>query len=111
MSSLLTLFSHKGKTLRVITNAPGSPWIVAKDICSILDIQNPTKALKALAKNEKITLTNWDGNPREGIPHSLSFITESGLQRLLYRSRKPNAKDVHQWINEQVFPALKVEQS
>lgn len=78
----------------------------AKDICDMLNIQNPSKALKALAQSEKITLTNWYGNPRGGIPHSLCLINEPGLQKLLYRSRKPTAKAIHKWVNEVVLPAL-----
>ena len=106
MTPQLNVFAHEDKPLRIVKDASGKPWLVAKDICDMLNIQNPSKALKALAQTEKITLTNWYGNPRGGIPHSLCLINEPGLQKLLYRSRKPTAKAIHKWVNEVVLPAL-----
>jgi len=32
------------------------PWFVAKDVCDILEIKNPTDALKDFPENERMTL-------------------------------------------------------
>lgn len=68
------------------------PWFVAKDVCECLGLENVSEALRGLDEDEKITLSNPDGNPKAGIPHQMNVISESGLYSLILRSRKPEAK-------------------
>jgi prophage antirepressor-like protein len=58
---------------------------------------NVSETLRGLDEDEKITLSNPDGNPRRGIPHSYVIINESGLYSLILRSRKPEAKRFKKW--------------
>lgn len=84
-------------TIRIIER-DGDPWWVAKDICDVLELGNITEATRGLDEDEKITLSNPDGNPRAGIPHTLNLINEPGLYSLILRSRKPEAKAFKRWI-------------
>jgi len=83
------------------------PWFVAADVCRVLDIQNPTDAVKGLDEDETITLANSEGNPRAGIPHQLRLVSESGLYALVFKSRKPEAKRFRKWVTAEVLPALR----
>lgn len=47
--------------------AAAEAWIVAKDVCGCLGLENISEALRGLDEDEKITLSNPDGNPRAGI--------------------------------------------
>lgn len=95
-----------GVPVRVF-GAPDEPLFVAADVCRILEIINPSDALKSLDPDEKITLANPDGNPRAGIPHQLAAVTESGLYALIFKSRKPEAKAFRKWVTSEVLPAIR----
>ena len=64
----------------------GNPWFVAKDVCDILGIANPTDALnKGLEDFERARFNLG----RQG---EANIISESGFYTLVLRSRKPIAK-------------------
>lgn len=56
---------------------------------------------------KKLPSINADSNPRAGVPHQYSLISESGLYALVFRSRKPEAKTFSKWIRAEVLPALR----
>ena len=106
MNELIQTFKFEGSNLRVIVEN-GEPWFVARDVCRVLGIDNVGNALAALDDDEKITIHNADGNPRAGIPHRYVVISESGLYALVFRSRKPQARDFSRWVRKEVLPALR----
>ncbi|HHJ40072.1 MAG: hypothetical protein AXA67_02190 [Methylothermaceae bacteria B42] len=81
----------------------GVTWFVAKDVCDVLGLQNPTKALEILDDDERKILTIREGTP--GNPN-VNVITESGLYALILRSRKPAAKAFRKWVTFEVLPAM-----
>ena len=83
------------------------PWFVAKDVCSCLELDNVSEAINGLDEDEKITLSNPDGNPRAGIPLSFNIISEAGMYSLVLRSRKPEAKDFKRWVTHEVLPSIR----
>ena len=85
----------------------GEPWFVARDVCRVLDIANNRDAVTGLDDDEKITVANPDGNPRAGIPHEMTLVSESGLYALVFRSRKPEARRFRKWVTAEVLPALR----
>lgn len=93
--------------VRVITDGNGEPWFVAKDVCRVLGLENNRDAVSSLDADEKITVANPDGNPRAGIPHRYVIISESGLYALVFRSRKPQARDFSRWVRKEILPALR----
>lgn len=107
MTTTISVFDFNDAPVRVSIDAEGEPWFAAVDVCRILDIQNPTHAIRDLDKDEKITLANSEGNPRAGIPLQLRAISESGLYQLIFKSRKPEAKAFQRWVTRQVLPSIR----
>lgn len=62
---------------------------------------------RVLGEDEKITLSNPDGNPRAGIPHQMNVVSEPGLYSLILRSRKPEAKAFKRWVTHEVIPSIR----
>ena len=83
------------------------PWFVAKDVCECLGLENISEALRGLDEDEKITLSNPDGNPRAGIPHQMNVVSEPGLYSLILRSRKPEAKAFKRWVTHDILPSIR----
>jgi len=53
----------QGHTVRTAV-IDGVPWFVAKDVCDVLGLENPTKKLQNFPNNERNTLTSTEGiNP------------------------------------------------
>lgn len=48
MTSEIQSYNFNGAALRTLTDENGEPWFVAKDVCDILEISNPSDALKGL---------------------------------------------------------------
>lgn len=100
-------FAFGDSMVRVRMDENGNPWWVAKDVAVILGLQNIRQNLAELDDDEKITVSNTDGNPRAGIPHQYALVSESGLYALVFRSRKPEAKVFSKWVRSEVLPALR----
>lgn len=81
----------------------GAPWFVAADVCAVLGIGNPTKALYSVGADEKrtVTLTLGKGNPNRAL------LSESGLYKLIMRSDKPEARKFQAWVTRDVLPAIR----
>lgn len=77
------------------------PWFVAKDVCDILGIINPTDALnKSLEQFERSRFNLG----RQG---EVNIINESGFYTLVIRSRKPIAKPFRIWVTSEVLPQIR----
>ena len=100
-------FAFGDNMVRLVRDERGDPWFLAKDVCRVLELGNPTEALRNLDEDEKITLSNPEGNPRAGVPHSYNMISESGLYALVFRSRKQEAKAFSKWVRSEVLPTLR----
>ncbi len=65
MRSELNVFDYEGNQIRVAKSEDGEPWFVGKDVCSILEIENPSNAYSRLDEDEKLTLrlpdAEWSG--------------------------------------------------
>ncbi len=60
-------FAFEDHLVRVYLDENGEPWFVAKDVCRILALDNNREAVSNLDDDEKITVSNPDGNPRGGL--------------------------------------------
>lgn len=99
----ITRFDFHGATVRVITDEHGEPWFIAKDVCAVLEIGNPSQALTNLDDDEKgITTTDTLGGPQKTVT-----VSESGFYRLVLRSRKPVAKEFQRWVTHEVLPQIR----
>lgn len=89
--------------IRVITKE-NEPWFVAKDVCDVLGILQPVRAVENLDSDEvnKTHVTDSLGRQQETY-----IINESGLYALVIRSNKPNARKFRKWITSEVLPAIR----
>jgi prophage antirepressor-like protein len=90
-----------GQIRTVILN--GDPWFIAKDICTILEIGNPSQAVARLESFERntIILNEGIGNPNKAI------VSESGFYALVLSSRKQIAKPFRLWVTKDVLPSIR----
>lgn len=100
MKTSLIPFSFHSNEVRAFERE-GEIWFVAKDICSILEIDNPTMAIRSLDDDES-TLSTIEGSHRP-----TNIINESGLYNLIFRSRKESAKAFRKWVTSEVLPAIR----
>lgn len=95
-------FSFEGTQLRAFEHEDES-WFVAQDVCAMLGLGNPTRALANLDDDEKgLTTSNTLGGLQE-----LLIVSESGLYVLIFRSRKPAAKRIRKWVTQEVLPTIR----
>lgn len=78
----------------------GDIWFVAKDVCNVLGLTNPTVALDSLDEDERSKFSLG----RQG---EANIINESGLYTLVLRSNKPNAKLFRKWVTGTVLPSIR----
>jgi len=105
-TQLTPVFTFQNHRVRVL-GTPENPLFSAADVCAILGIENSRDAIVTLDADEKITVANPDGNPRAGIPHQMAYVTESGLYALVFKSRKPEAKEFRKWVTSEVLPTIR----
>ncbi len=101
MSNPVQTFVHErfGKVRVVMIN--GEPHFVAADVCRVLDIKNPTMAMKQLNDNERAKFNL-------GLPYGeVNVVNEPGLYRLIFASRKPEARDFQDWVYHEVLPSIR----
>ncbi len=94
-------FEYESKSVRVVTDNDGAPWWIASDVCAVLDLSNPTEAIRGLDDDEKSTLRISEGGPERNI------INEPGLYSLIIRSNKPQARKFKRWITHDVLPSIR----
>jgi hypothetical protein len=101
-NSLLN-FAYGDHLVRTV-DREGTPWFVAADVCAVLDIQNARDAVaKALDDDEKGVDTIYTlGGTQE-----MLVISEPGLYRLVFKSRKPQARAFQRWVYHQVLPTIR----
>ena len=95
-------FEFEGQGVRFVGTADKPEW-VAVDICNVLDIGNPSQALSDFEDDEKgiTTIDTLRGK------QDLLTVTEPGLYKLIFKSRKPVAKRFQKWVFNEVLPALR----
>lgn len=100
----IQVFDFEDNAVRVI-EIDGEPWFVAADVCRILDIQNPSDAVKGLDDDERARYNL--GRSANGGGGETNIINESGLYNLIFRSRKPEAKKFRKWVTAEVLPSIR----
>ena len=80
------------------------PWFVAADVCKVLDIQNSRDVVaKQLDDDEKGVATIYT----LGGAQKMNVVSEPGLYRLIFMSRKPEAKKFKRWVFHEVLPSIR----
>lgn len=100
MSNEIQQFYFNNAALRTLTDEAGEPWFVAKDVCDILEISNPSDALKRLDDDERSRFNLG----RQG---ETNIVNEAGLYSLVLGSRKPEAHEFKRWVTHEVLPQIR----
>lgn len=81
---------------------------MAKDVCDILGLTNPTVALSYLNDTEKmiLSLTYFQSPGRGGDNGKRVIVRESGVYKLIIRSRKPEAVAFQEWITSETCKCI-----
>lgn len=99
---MLQVFSFESKEVRFVGTGDKPEWI-GQDVCYCLELMNVSQALDSLDEDEKgITIVDTPGGQQE-----MLTVTESGLYRLIFKSRKPAAKRFKRWVFHDVLPSIR----
>ena len=100
MKNKLMIFENEAFGKVRTLNLNGEPWFVAVDVCSVLDLSNPTIAVSRLDEDERAKFNLG----RQG---DATIVNEPGLYTLVLGSRKPEAKAFKRWITHEVLPNIR----
>lgn len=82
----------------------------AKDVANCLDIKNVNDNLRLMSDKQVIKLTNSIiGNADFRKLHNTgeNFLTESGVYKLIFTSRKESAERFQDWVTDEVLPSIR----
>lgn len=107
-TSAISQFHFDSHAVRVLS-IHNEPWFVAADLCRVLELSNPTKAIMNLDDDEK-ALTSIQGLSRGN--EEANIVSESGMYTLILRCRdavKPGTipHRVRKWVTAEVLPAIR----
>ncbi|WP_141500950.1 phage antirepressor [Paenibacillus luteus] len=102
MNQLQQLFNYEGNEVRTVL-VEGEPWFIAKDVCTVLEVNNVGQALTRLDADEKADVILNDGSQGR----NFSAVSESGLYSLILGSRKPQARAFKRWVTSEVLPSIR----
>lgn len=98
-------FEFEGNEFQAFIADDGEPRFFATHVCKSLEIRNVSDALSRLDDDEKGIVLNDTPSIRGATPFSI--VTEAGLYRLIFSSRKKSAERFKRWIAHEVLPAIR----
>ena len=102
VAGLPTEFRFDENAVRAVMK-DGDPWFVAKDVCDILELGDPSKTVERLDSDEVGTNSiRTTAGTRE-----MLTVNESGVYSLVFTSRKPEAKRFRKWVTSEVLPEIR----
>ncbi|MBD2526758.1 BRO family protein [Nostoc sp. FACHB-133] len=112
----LSVFVFESQEVRFVGTLEKPEWIAA-DVCAILDIDTSV-TVNGQIRKAKDGSTYRDGGLDEdekgthnvstlGGEQEMLTVTEAGLYRLIFKSRKPVAKRFQRWVFHEVLPSLR----
>ena len=99
----LEVFKYGENNVRTIQQN-GEPWFVLKDVCEILDLNEPHRVAARLDEDERTQSTVIDALGRK---QQTTVVSESGLYNVILRSDKPEAKPFRKWVTSEVLPSIR----
>lgn len=92
-----------GADVRILLDQSKNVWFVAKDLEKMLGLTKITMSLKEMPKGvSSIYPLETDGGRQ-----NLNIVSEGGLYRLIFKSRKPEAEKFVNWVTEEVLPQIR----
>lgn len=81
----------------------GEPWLVGKDVATVLGYKDTVNALKSHVDTED--KRGWQITTPSGT-QEMTIINESGLYSLALSSKLPGAKKFKHWVTKEVLPSI-----
>lgn len=81
----------------------GEPWFIGRDVCESLGLGNSREALARLDADEKGVISA----DTLGGAQTVAIVSEPGVYRLIFTSRKAEAERFKRWLAHEVLPALR----
>ena len=102
MNQLSKVFDYQDKQVRTVTQG-GEPWFVAKDVCEILEISKHRDAISRLPEFMRgSVVVDTLGGKQE-----MTAVSEAGVYKLVFTSRKAEAERFTDWIATDVIPSIR----
>ena len=86
----------------------------AKDVANVLEIVNIRTSIVDFDEDEKVKVTNSMLNSKVRSTYNRKlhntgemFLTEAGVYKLIFVSRKPEAKAFQKWVTKEVLPQIR----
>lgn len=105
-SNQLTPFAFGENLVRVVADANGESWFVAKDVLASLEYSEASNPARMIAH----VPDEWRGVNRIHTPsgeQEMLTLSEPGLYFFLGRSDKPKALPFQKWLAGEVVPAIR----
>jgi prophage antirepressor-like protein len=103
MNADLIPFAFENSLIRAVWRG-AEPWFVGRDLCQALEIRNENDALASLDDDEREAGVGI--SDPSGTKYAI-IVSEPGVYRLVFRSRKPTAERFKRWLAHEVLPALR----
>jgi prophage antirepressor-like protein len=101
MNELKFTFTSEQVRVTIIKN---EPYFCASDIGNILLLTNVHRQVKSFCDKRGVhTVTT----PTKGGNQHIIYVSESNLYRLIFKSRKKEAKLFQDWVVEEVLPTIR----
>lgn len=97
------IFEFHGYEVRTMT-IDGEPYFSNADVCRVLEINNPSQALKRLKQDGVISNEVIDSLGRK---QSMKFVSENNLYKLIFQSKKKEAEAFTDWVTSEVLPTIR----
>lgn len=106
MNDLMIFEGHEVEVLEV----KGKVLFNPKHVAECLEIADVNSSIRNFNEKQVVKLTNSDVHNlhiRKLNNAGENFLTESGVYKLVFKSRKPNAEAFTDWIADEVLPAIR----
>ena len=103
MNDITTFSNPEFGNIRTVEQH-GEPWLVGKDVATVLGYKNPQEAIRNHVDEEDKGVSEIR---TPGGTQKLPIINESGLYSLILSSKMPKAKEFKRWVTHEVLPAIR----
>lgn len=97
-------YSVLNADIRMVVDDNQKPWFVVADVANMLDIKNINRNMDDFPDGVRSTYPIVDSLGRT---QNAAVVSEAGLYRLIFKSRKPEAEAFVAWVTEEVLPQIR----
>lgn len=103
------LMTFEGNEVEVI-ELNGAVYFNPKHVGACLDITDVNSSIRDFTEKQVVKLTNLDMHTthiRKLNNAGENFLTESGVYKLIFKSRKESAERFQDWVTDEVLPSIR----